>query len=116
PSIHAFRLSSVGALLCAFFLQVLVIVVFTYGGNELFFRIHEPEKSCIITASQESLDYIVRAIFKIRRQYKIENVLDYRDPSWKKVVANSETFRLVEVIIVTCRKIIRKSYKQDTKI
>lgn len=116
PSIHAFRLSSVGALLCAFFLQVLVIVVFTYGGNELFFRIHEPEKSCIITASQESLDYIVRAIFKFRRQYKIENVLDYRDPSWKKVVDKSETVFLQDVPLSERSEIVRYCYKQKKNI
>lgn len=75
PSLSAFRLSSIGALVLAYILQVLLIVIFVYAGNTLFFKIHDPESCCIVTSSQESLDCIVKAVSRFKKQYRIDYVL-----------------------------------------
>lgn len=116
PSIHAFRLSSVGALLLAFVLQVLVIILFTYGGNELFFKIHEPEECCVITSSQESLDYIVKAILKFKKQYRIKDIIDYRQPEWKKAIDQSEAVFLQDVPLPERGQIVKYCYKKKRNI
>ena len=64
PSIYAFRLDSIGSLAISFVVQLIIIIIFAYGGNALFFAIHKPESCCIVTSSQESLDNIVRGILK----------------------------------------------------
>src|SRR5699024_10342873 len=64
PLVSALRFVSVGALFIAIILQILTIVIFAYAGNALFFKIHKPEKSYIITSCQESLNEIVRGILK----------------------------------------------------
>ena len=87
PNVYAFRLSSVGALVLAYLLQVVLIVVFTYAGNALFFKIHDPESCCIVTSSQESLDCIVKAMVRFKKQYRIDYVIDYR---FKRFVRNSQ--------------------------
>ncbi len=72
-----FTFSGFGLLIAAFLLQMVIIILATYAGNWLFFRIHEPEKCLIVTDSQESLDEIVFAIQRYKKQYRIVSVLDY---------------------------------------
>lgn len=70
PSIYAFRLDSIGSLILSFIVQVIIIIIFAYAGNGLFFTIHKPESCCIVTSSQESLDNIVRGILKYKNSIK----------------------------------------------
>ena len=79
PRVSALRFVSIGALFIAIILQIIAIIIFTYAGNALFFRLHRPEKSYIVTSSQESLDEIVRGIRKYKKQYQIVGVYDYRE-------------------------------------
>ena len=67
PTVRAFEFNSVGALVLAYIIQLIVIVGLTYGSNALFFQLHEPESSLIITSSQESLDIIAKAISKYKK-------------------------------------------------
>ena len=76
--IHEFRLRGIELLILTMVIQIAIIIVFTYTGNALFFAIHEPEKCCVITSCQESLDVIAYAICRFRKQYKITSVVDYR--------------------------------------
>ena len=62
PSIYAFRLKNIGLLAAAFILQLLLIIIAVYAGNALFFKLHPPEKCCVVTSSQEKLNEIVRGI------------------------------------------------------
>ena len=57
--IHEFEFRGLQLLLFAAIIQVVIIIIFSYAGNALFFLLHDPEKCCIITSSQESLDTIV---------------------------------------------------------
>ena len=57
-NIHEFKLRGIELLFVTMVIQIIIIIVFTYAGNALFFLIHEPEKCCVITSSQESLDVI----------------------------------------------------------
>ena len=78
--IQEFRLRGLELLLVTVVFQILIIILFAYGGNALFFLIHEPEKCCVITSSQESLDVIAYAMGRFRKQYRVASVLDYRCP------------------------------------
>ena len=100
PSIYAFRLSSIGDLLLVYVLQVIVIIVFTYGGNAVFFKFHDPESCCIITSSQESLDCIVRAVLRFRKQYKIDYVVDYRDDKVLETISKADTVFIYDIPVV----------------
>lgn len=99
PRVTAFRLESIGALFLSIFLQIITIIVFTYAGNALFFRIHSPEKSYIVTSSQESLNEIVRGILKYKKQYQIADVFDYREKDILKKIADGDTIFLYDIPI-----------------
>lgn len=119
PSLRAFQLFRVKhllLLLLVMVLQILLIIVLTYFGNWLFFRIHEPEKCCIITSSQESLDDIAFAISRFKKQYKVHKVLDYRSNQLEKWIRQSDTIFLQDVPAETRRKIMRWSYKYKKNI
>lgn len=116
PSIYAFRLSSIGALLLVYVLQVIVIIVFTYGGNAVFFKFHDPESCCIITSSQESLDCIVRAVLRFRKQYKIDYVVDYRDDKVLETISKADTVFIYDIPVVERSRIVRFCYKNRINI
>lgn len=111
PDIHEFEFQSIGLLFFAVVLQILTIVVFTYAGNALFFTIHEPEKCCVITSSQKSLDEIIFAIQRFKKQYKIMSVLNYRDPKIGEQIKRTDTVFMYDVPVDARTSIMRWCYK-----
>lgn len=116
PDVNQFRLNSLGLLGIAMAIQILVIIFFSYGGNWLFFKIHRPEKCCVITSSQESLDEIVFAIRKFKKQYEISTVLDYRSDKIKKYIRDAETVFIYDVPVEARTDIMRWSYKYKVNV
>ena len=121
PSISAFRLlrpQSLGRLAIIMILQILIITVFTYAGNGLFFKIHKPEKCCIITSSQKSLNEIVHAVSKYKKQYEIHKVLDYRadNKTLESWIKKSDAVFAYAIPAETRKKILRWSYKYKINV
>ena len=119
PSLRAFqmfRAKHLLLLLTVMVIQIIVIIILTYFGNWLFFKIHDPEKCCIITSSQESLDDIAFAISKFKKKYKVHKVLDYRSNQLEKWIRQSDTIFLQDVPAETRRNIMRWSYKYKKNI
>lgn len=116
PSVSAFKLGSLGALLLTYIVQVIVIVIFVYAGNGLFFKLHDPERCCIVTSSQESLDCIVRAILRFKKQYKIDSIVDYREDNLFDIIKNVDTVFIQDVPIVERSRIVRFCYSQKINI
>lgn len=116
PSIYAFRLRSIGWLLLAFTMQVLLIAIFTYLGNELFFVINKPEKTCIVTSSQKNLDAVMRVISKYKKQYKPEAVFDYHEENILDLIKDYQTVFVYEVPVKRRTKIIQYCYNQKKEI
>lgn len=116
PDVYLFRLYSLGLLVAVFIIQVIVIIIFTYAGNWLFFVIHEPEKCCIITSSQKSLDEIVFAIQKFKKQYAIESVLDYHSNQLKEYIKEAQTVFIYDVPVEARTNIIRWCYNYKVNV
>lgn len=116
PDIHMFRLYSLGLLVVAFIVQIFVIIIFTYFGNWLFFKIHKPEKCCVVTSSQESLDEIVFAIQRFKRQYEITKVFDYRDPNIEEYIKVMDSVFMYNIPADIRTDIMRWSYKYKVHV
>lgn len=116
PSVSAFRFYSVGNLLLAILIQILVIIIFTYAGNALFFRIHEPEKCHIVTSSQESLDQIVRGIRRYAKQYSIAKVHDYRNPELLQNLQEAQAVFLYDIPSQKRSEIVSYCYKNRKNV
>ena len=115
-AITAFRLEDLGLLGLAIILQIIVIVIFVYGGNALFFKIHKPERCCIITSSQERLDELVASILKFKKQYQITKVLDYKSKHIEEEIKNSDTVFIYDVPSDIRTDIMRWSYKYKVNV
>lgn len=116
PSVYAFRLSSLGALFLSMILQVVIIVIFTYAGNALFFKIHAPEKCHIVTSSQESLDKIIRGITRYKKQYQIDEIHDYRDKALWEKLKTADTVFLYDVPPQRRSEVVSYCYKKRKNV
>lgn len=116
PDIHEFEFQSVGLLFVTMILQVLTIIFFTYAGNALFFRLHDPEKCCVITSSQKSLDEIAFVMQKFRKQYKITDVLDYQSKDLESHIKKADTVFIYDVPVDVRTDIMRWSYKYKVNV
>ena len=73
------KFENLGLFAIVLLLQVFYIIVMTYAGNYIFFQINEPATCCIITASQNSLNQIYRAVSKYKKQFSVTRIIDYED-------------------------------------
>ena len=80
-------------LMLAFVAQSIIISGMTVLGNFLYFKIRPPEKCCLITSSRDELKHVVPKIRKYRRRFKIQTIVDYRDPEvYRKIRAHEAVF------------------------
>ena len=114
--IHEFRLRGIELLILTMVIQIAIIIVFTYTGNALFFAIHEPEKCCVITSCQESLDVIAYAICRFRKQYKITSVVDYRCSDIEPYIEKAETVFVYDIPAERRLMIMRLCYKHKVNV
>ena len=116
PSIYALRFVSIGALIATMVVQVIIITIFAYAGNALFFRIHRPEKCFVVTSSQKDLDEIVRGIRKYKKQYKIEKIFDYKDRDLLKKLEGADTVFLYNIPIIQRSEITNYCYRTKKNV
>lgn len=111
-----FRLHEWHLLIVVVFVQIIIIIVFVYVGNWLFFAVNPPENCIIITSSQNSLDGIVRAMRKHKKQYKIREIFDYNDPLLYEHILNRDTVFIYDVPVTVRAEIMRHCYKQKVNV
>ena len=100
----------------AAYIQTGIIIFFAYFGNWLFFLIHEPEKCCVITSSQRSLDEIVFAMQRFKKQYQVSSVLDYRSDRLKKQIKAAQTVFVYDVPVEARTDIMRLCYRYKVNV
>ncbi len=111
-----FRLYNIGLLVVTMAVQWFIIEVFVYGGHWLYFVIHEPERCCIVTSSQKSLDVIVYAMQKYKKQYKIVDVIDYRHPELKERLQKVEAAFIYDVPSKKRARIMKRCYQYKVNV
>lgn len=116
PDINAFRLTSLEWLLLTMLIQLAVIIVFAYGGNTIYFCLHEPEACCIIAYSKEGLRRVIKGINKYKMQYKIEYVVHYQKKNLKKLIDQTEAVFICEIPSAEREEIINYCYERRKNI
>lgn len=94
---QSFQLDNLPILALVILIQLLLIILFSYFGNYLFFIMNPPEKCCIITSSQKSLEEVAKGVRKFRKQYRIMDIMDYRKPGIHKVIMRCDTVFLYDI-------------------
>ncbi len=106
-----FELEQPTLLILVFAIQCILIFVFTYGGNKLYFTLFDPEDCVIITSSQRSLNEVVKGIRKYKLQYKVTKVADYRDVRLKEYINERDTVFIYDVPIKERTAIVEYCYQ-----
>ena len=94
-----------------FIIQVIIINIATYGGNWIFFKIHDPEKCLIITSSERSLKEVSKCIKKYRLQYEICRNMDYHNERLREVIPKYDTIFIYDVPIGERTQIVEFCYQ-----
>lgn len=84
-------------LLLVIAVQVALIILFAYFGNYVYFTINSPEKSCIITSSEESLNNIAGKVKRYKKQYKITDMVHYTSNNVFDIINRNDTVFLYDV-------------------
>lgn len=112
-----FKFEYLGVLCVIGIIQIVEIIAMAYFGNYVFFKLNEPEKCCVVTSSQFSLDSAAYAIKKFKKQYNIISVLDYRNPNVFDEILKCDTVFIIDIpgqhrieIIEYCYRHMRNIY------
>lgn len=110
------KFENLGCLVIVMGLQVFLIVVMTYLGNYVYFRINHPEISCIVTSSRESMQQIYVAVNRYKKQYNIKYILDYRDKNLYDTILKCHTVFIYDVPIKDRTEIFEFCYRHSRNI
>lgn len=110
------KFENFGMLIIVGILQIILIVVMTYIGNYLYFRINHPEISCIITSSQDSLNQVYRAVNRYKKQYEIRYIVDYRDPGLLETILKCHTVFMYDIPVKDRTEILEYCYRHSRNI
>lgn len=103
-------------LLLVMVLQILVIILFSYFGNFIYFSLEPPEKCCVLSSSRQSLGHIIPKIDRFRKQYEVDEIVRYDDPHVYDVIARNDTVFLYDVPINARIALIEYCYQQQKNI
>jgi len=106
-----FELEQPALLFLIFFIQFIIIFIFTYGGNKLYFTLFDPEDCVIITSSQRSLNEVIKGIRKYKLQYKVTKIADYRDVNLKDYINERDTVFIYDVPVRERTAIVEYCYQ-----
>ena len=100
-------------LIAAMIAQLLVIIIFTYLGNYIYFKINPPERCCIVTSSQDSLNHVIPKIKKYKLQYRVQDIIDYQDPEVYNVIRRNDTIFLYDIPVKDRTYLMEFCYEQN---
>jgi exopolysaccharide biosynthesis polyprenyl glycosylphosphotransferase len=103
-------------LLTVIILQIIFIIAMTYLGNYLFFTINPPERVCIITSSQMSLNRVLPKIQKYKKQYQVCSILDCDSEDVWDTILKHDTIFLYDVPIPRRTELVEFCYDNSKNI
>jgi lipopolysaccharide/colanic/teichoic acid biosynthesis glycosyltransferase len=111
-----FHLANAWLLLASFLLQLFIITIFAYGGNEIYFHFTPPEACIIVTTSQYSLNKIVPKIQRYGKQYQIVDVVDYSSIQVYDRILACDTVFLYDIPVGERARLIEYCYDNHKNI
>lgn len=112
PSIWAFKLTDIPELIVVVILHVIIIYIFVYLGNWVYFRLVPPEKCVIVTSKEADLEKFSRSVKRYKRQFVVERVVDYRRMDLEEIMAKAETVMIYNVPMQERSEIINFCYER----
>ena len=103
-------------LLLTIILQIIVIIIFAYLGNFIYFSLEPPESCCLISSSSESLGNIIPKIRRFKKQYAIKEKIHFSDEDVFSAIDRNDTIFLYDVPIEKRMEFVDYCYQHDKNI
>ncbi len=103
-------------LLLIMVIQVSLIILFTYLAQYVYFTINTPEKCCIITSTEESLNNVVPKVRRYKKQYNIVHMIKYYSKDLFDIIDNCDTVFLYDVPVQEKSYIVEYCYSKSKNI
>lgn len=100
-------------LLLALSLQIALIIVLSYLGNHLYFRLFEPLDCLIICAERTELDRIRGKIARFRLQYSIREQRLYNAPDVQEAILRNEVIFMFDLPALERAELIAFCYRNQ---
>ena len=97
PEVNSIQLMDALLLGAVLVLHLLVVIIFAYAGNEIYFMLIPPEKCIIITKWNSDLEKISAGLQKYKKQYRISRVVDYRRTDLEEILKRMDTAILYDL-------------------
>lgn len=90
-------LPGLGLLLIVLLLQVVLVYIFSYFGNYVYFKINRPQKVLVVYRDESVLPNVIPKIEKYKKQWRISQLCTYDDPDIKNAILSSATVFFTDV-------------------
>ena len=97
-------------------LQFLLIVFMVRFGNHVYFMLNPPEKSCIITSTQEMADHMLEKIGTLKLQYAVESIYHYQYSRVKREIRRHDTVFFGDVPSTERASLLEYCYKNQKNV
>ncbi len=97
PEVNSIQLMDALLLCAVLVLHLLIVIIFAYAGNEIYFMLIPPEKCIIITKWNSDLEKISAGLQKYKKQYRISRVVDYRRTDLEEILKRMDTAILYDL-------------------
>ena len=111
PDMNPFQWMDVLLLFAVLALHLLIIIIFTYAGNEIYFMLIPPEKCIIVTKWNSDLEKISAGLQKYKKQYRISRVVDYRRSDLEEILMRMDTAILYDLPLETRDYLVNFCYE-----
>ncbi|MBQ9827812.1 MAG: sugar transferase, partial [Lachnospiraceae bacterium] len=105
-----FRLENFGLFIVTVAVHIILIVIFTYFGNWVFFKLNDPEKCVLITSGVDYFGEAISAIGKFKKQFDVVFICDYRSRDYLEQIVKCDTVFLYSVPVKERTEIIEFCY------
>ena len=113
---NEFHLHDLGLLPIVIVIQISLIILFTYFGNYVYFCINPPERCIVITANQQSLTQLVKAVKRYRKQYQIRYAVRYDEPRIYRLIAQCDTVFMYDIPVKERTQLVDYCYQSSKNV
>lgn len=103
-------------LIAVFLMQLLLINIFTYLGNYVYFRINRPAKSLIIYDDEKSLPLVAPKINKYKKQWRINKFIRYNDLDIKNAILSHNSVFFLDIPRTQRNQLVEYCYAHNKNI
>ena len=110
------RFSSIGYLLLAIPVQILMITVFVYLGNSFFFAVTPPEKTLLIAGNSDDLEKVKRAVGIFDKRYDITHMALFGKEDALNMISDYDSVFIYDIPESERADIVKKCYLERVSL